>query len=355
MATEIQIDHTEFLINDVPTYAGIEDRGRPIEGLLFNSRMVQAIFDDDNPETAHHWRYPDTGVWDPDRNTDEFCTQLPEYRRHGLLGVTVGLQGGGSIYRPEVYDVYRNSAFAPDGARQPAYFERLRRVLDAADQAGMVVIVNYFYWRQVAHMQGEAALIRAGREATEWLLETGYRNILVDVYNEFKAGDGLTESGRIHELIDLVQQTTLDGRRLLTSSSIMPGKQVAWDRWADLVDFFLPHGNDSWSAKLRRELREMKDSDAYRAKPRPIMVNEDSMYVTNLEAAIDEYASWGLYIQGFGCGGWDHGRYEWTRHPRETVYEHLSGFQTVPVNWSINTGHKRDFFNRLAELTGSEV
>jgi hypothetical protein len=85
------------------------------------------------------------------------------------------------------------------------------------------------------------------------------------------------------------------------------------------------------------------------------MINEDSMYVTNLEAAIDEYASWGLYIQGFGCGGWDHGRYEWTRHVREAKYEHLSGFQTVPVNWSINTGHKRDFFYRLAEITGSAV
>ena len=355
MTTEIQIDGTEFLINGSPTYAGIEDRGRPIQGLLFNSRMVQAIFDDENPETAIHWRYPDTGVWDPDRNTDEFCAALPEYRRHGLLGVTVGLQGGGSIYLPEVYNSYLNSACAPDGSLRTAYFDRLRRVLEAADAAGMVVIVNYFYWRQVSHMEGEAALVMATQAATEWLLGTGYRNILVDVYNEFQVGNGLTQSGRIHELIDLVQQTTLDGQRLLTSSSIMPGKQVSWGRWSDLVDFFLPHGNDSWSAKLRRELREMKASDAYRANPRPIMINEDSMYVTNLEAAIDEYASWGLYIQGFGCGGWDHGRYEWTRHPRETVYEQLSGFQTVPVNWSINTGHKRDFFNRLAEITGSEA
>jgi hypothetical protein len=66
--------------------------------------MVQAIFDDENPETAVHWRYPDTGRWDADRNTDEFCAALPQYRRHGLLAVTVGLQGGGSIYTPEIYD-----------------------------------------------------------------------------------------------------------------------------------------------------------------------------------------------------------------------------------------------------------
>jgi hypothetical protein len=47
--------------------------------LLMNSRMIQGIFDDDNPETAELWKYPATGVWDPDRNTDEFCAQMPEY------------------------------------------------------------------------------------------------------------------------------------------------------------------------------------------------------------------------------------------------------------------------------------
>jgi hypothetical protein len=40
--------------------------------------------------------------------------------------------------------------------------------------------------------------------------------------------------------------------------------------------------------------------------------------------------------------------------PRESRYEELSGFQTVPVNWSVNTGHKRAFFERLREITGGE-
>ena len=354
MSTKVTIDGTRFLINGRLTYEGVTDRGRPIEGLLFNSRMVQAIFDDENPETAVHWRYPDTAVWDPDRNTDEFCAMLPEYRRHGLLGVTVGLQGGGSIYLPEVYDAYLNSAFTLEGELKPTYFDRLQRVIVAADAAGMVVIVNYFYWKQAQKMLGEPALLRATEAATEWLLRTGYGNLLVDVWNEFTAGEALTQSERIHELVEIVQQTTLDGRRLLAGASIMPGRALPGGRWHEIVDFYLPHGNDSWSAKLRRELRDLKATPGFRANPRPVMVNEDSMYVTNLEAAIDEYASWGLYIQGFGCGGWDHGRYEWTRHAREASYEHLSGFQTMPVNWSINTGHKSDFFNRLAEITHIE-
>ncbi len=108
MTTEIAIDGVEFLINGAPTYPGVVHQGRRIQGLLFNSRMVQAIFDDENPGTVDRWRYPDTGVWDPDRNTDELCAMLPEYRRYGLLGVTVGLQGGGAIYTPDVYPHYIN-------------------------------------------------------------------------------------------------------------------------------------------------------------------------------------------------------------------------------------------------------
>jgi len=87
--TEIAIDGEKFYINSRPTYEGVTYRGKPVEGLLMNSRMIQGIFDDDNPETAELWKYPDTGVWDPDRNTDELCAQMPEYRKHGILAVTV--------------------------------------------------------------------------------------------------------------------------------------------------------------------------------------------------------------------------------------------------------------------------
>ena len=352
MATEIGIDGTRFLINGDLTYPGVAYNGKPVEGLLFNSRMVQAIFDDENPATVMHWRYPDTGLWDPDRNTDEFCALLPEYRRHGLLGVTVGLQGGGSIYRPEVYDHYVNSAFAPDGTLKPAYCERLRRVLEAADAAGMVVIVNYFYWKQVERLEGERAVRRATEEATDWLLSTGYRNILVDVMNEFRAGNGLLESRHIDQLIEIAQRATPDGRRLLVSSSVHPEDFLPEGRWQGVQDFYLPHGNDSWADELRVQLQRVKTSDAYRENPRPILINEDSTYLDSLEAAVGEYVSWGFFCQGYGCGGWHHGRFDWLSRDRETRYKDLSGFQTVPVNWGINTEMKRAFFAKTAEITG---
>lgn len=353
MNTQIAIQETRFLINGRPTYPGRVHNGRLIEGLLFNSRMINAIFDDENPATAVHWRYPDTGVWDPDRNTDEFCAALPVYAGYGLLGVTVGLQGGGAIYEPEVYDHYINTAFTPSGELKPAYCARLRRILQAADAAGMVVIVNYFYWRQLQWLEGEQAILRAVEAATDWLLESGYTNILVDVMNEFQEGNGLLQSQRIHEVIALVQSRQHAGRRLLVSSSVHPENWLPGGRWPDVVDFFIPHGNNQTAEQLREEIRRLRDTPAYRERPRPILINEDSIHLDSLEAAVDEYVSWGYYSQGYGCGGkWMHGRFNWLAHGREGRYEELSGFQTVPVNWGINTDEKRAFFERVRQLTG---
>lgn len=354
MPVEITIDGDRFLIDGKPTYEGVLWNGTPVEGLLLNSRMVQAIFDDENEGTAHHWRYPDTGRWDTDRNTADFCAALPEYRRHGLLGVTVGLQGGGSIYTPDVYDHYINSAYAPDGTFKPAYFARLERVLEAAAAAGMVVIVNYFYWKQAARLASDNVICRITEEVTDWLLQTGCRNVLVDVMNEVGDWGGtvsqlLGEQG-IHRLIEIAQQTTRDGRRLLIASSTGGGEKLPVGRWREVEDVHMPHGNGLTAGQLRAKLRELKETETYRRRPRPILVNEDSHYVENLDAAVAEGCSWGFYCQGYGSQNVI--RMDWRAQDREACYEELSGFQTVPINWSINTPFKRAFFDRVFEITG---
>lgn len=355
MKTEVAIDGTRFLINGRPTYEGRAWRGKPIEGLLFNSRMIQAIFDDECPETRPLWRYPDTGAWDPDRNTDEFCAHLPLYRAHGLLAVTVGLQGGGPAYQAGIYDRYLCSAFHPDGTRKEPFFDRFRRVLAAADEAGMVVIVNYFYWRQVTRMPDDRTLYALTEQVTDWLLRTGYRNILVDVANEAAPwwNRACFAPENVHRFIDVVKSTTLGGRRLLASASTGGGEDLPADRWLETEDFSLPHGNGCTPEELRRKIRRLREAEPYRRRPRPIAINEDSVFVENLEAAVDEYASWGFYCQGYGSGYRD--RFDWTAHGREDSYEELSGFQTPPVNWGINDPQKKAFFDALKEITGPSV
>lgn len=350
--TELAIDGCDFLIDGRPTYEGREYNGHRIEGLLFNSRMVQAIFDDENPDTRKLWAYPDTGRWDPDRNTDEFCDALPMYRCHNLLAVTVGLQGGGSIYSKDVYDTYLNSAFAPDGSLKPAYFDRLSRILAAADEQGMVVIVNYLYWRQATRFESEAAVVNATQAATDWLLASGHRNVFVDVVNESGVGQPpeIMQPGRVHELIEVVQQTIRDGRRLLVGCSTGGGESLPVGRWREIEDIALPHGNGCSPEKLAAKLRTLRETPEHQARPRPICVNEDSIFVENLDAAIAEGASWGFYCQGFGSDYQD--RMNWKAHDREPTLETLSGYQTLPVNWGMNTAIKAAFFNRVAEISG---
>lgn len=351
MKTTVEIDGTDFVINGRKTYAGRVHEGRRVEGLLLNARMIQAIFDDEHPQTRELWAYPDTGRWDPERNTDEFCAALPTYRAYGLLGVTVGLQAGGPLYTAPAYDTYVATAFRPDGSLKDAWLQRLHRVLRAADDAGLVVIVNYFYWRQ-ERFESEAAVKRATENATRWLLETGFRNVMVDVRNEIKEAEALLQSRRVHELMRIVRETTRDGRRLLVGVSTHPENHLPAGEWPAYADFFMPHGNDQQPERWRRDLRAFKESSPMRERPRPVMCNEDSTFTENLDVSVDEGCSWGYYSQGYGAGAF-HGKFDWGAKPRETRYEELSGFQTLPVNWGINTEEKRKFFGRVKEITGA--
>jgi len=216
----------------------------------------------------------------------------------------------------------------------------------------MVVIVNYFYVQQMRHIPDDAVVPRMIESATDWLLHTGHRNMLVDVVNESAPfwKRPLFEPENAHRLIDAVKSMTLNGRRLLTSISTAGGEQIAADRWMEAEDFSLPHGNGLMPEGLAAKIRRWREQEPYRRRPRPIVVNEDSVFVENLEAAVAEGASWGFYCQGYGSHYKD--RMDWTVKEREQRYEELSGFQTVPVNWGINDPFKRAFFDRVLAITG---
>src|SRR5215470_2426730 len=161
--TAVGIDGGEFRVNGRPTYAGRSYDGMRIEGLLFNSRMVQGIFDDRNPESRGRWNYPD-GPWDPERNTREFIAAMPLWKAKGLLAFTINLQGGS----PEGYSrsqPWVSSAFETNGALRADYTARLERILNRADELGMVAIVGFFYQGQERQMDSADAVVRAADEA----------------------------------------------------------------------------------------------------------------------------------------------------------------------------------------------
>src|SRR5690554_3609301 len=128
--TIVSIQGEDFYINGNPTYEKVTWNGSRIEGLLLNSRMVNGIFDDLNPETRELFQYPDTRKWDPERNTDEFVRAMEDWYSHGLLAFTLNLQGGS----PTGYGnkSWKNSAFDEAGNLRAGYMERLGKILDKA-------------------------------------------------------------------------------------------------------------------------------------------------------------------------------------------------------------------------------
>src|SRR5258705_5932246 len=218
--TIVSIVGDEFYINGKPTYQGRTWRGKKIQGLLLNSRMVQGIFDDRNTNTLARWAYPDPRKWDADRNTREFIAAMPEWRKHGLLAFTINLQGGS----PEGYSSgqpWHNSAIEADGSLRADYMRRLERILDRADQLGMAVILGYFYFGQDERLTNEAAVVRATDNATQWLFDRGYRNVLVEINNEcnVRYDHQILPPRRVHELIERVRSTTRNTPRLYDGTS----------------------------------------------------------------------------------------------------------------------------------------
>ncbi|HEY5911468.1 MAG TPA: hypothetical protein VJA21_12780 [Verrucomicrobiae bacterium] len=326
-----------FLINGEPTYKGRSWKGHKIEGLLLNARLVQGIFDDRNTNTIALWAYPDTGKWDAERNTQEFIAAMPEWRRHGLLAFTINLQGGS----PQGYSQaqpWHNSAFENDGSLRPDYTARLERIINRADELGMAVILGYFYFGQDQRLQDEPAVLRATDNATGWVLDHAWNNVLIEVNNEcnVRYDHSVLQPERVHELIGRVKATTRGQRRLLVGTSY-GGGTIPRENVVRVSDFLLMHGNGvSEPDRIRNMVRQARAVPGYTAKP--ILFNEDDHFAfekpdNNFVAAVSEYASWGYF------------------DPGERNYS--DGYQCPPVRWDINTERKRGFFRLLAEITGA--
>ena len=338
--TTVTIEGEKFFINGMPTYAGRTWKGKKIEGLMMNSRMVQGVFDDLNPETVSRWKYPDTGKWDAERNVREFLAAMPVWRAHGLLSFGINFQGGS----PEGYSAKQpwiNNAFRADGTLLPAYLARMKRIIDFADDLGMVVVLGYFYFGQDERLTDEAAVIRAVDGATRWVLENGWRNVLIEVNNEcnVRYDHAILQPDRVHELIERVKaMKSPDGRRLLVSTSY-GGNTVPRENVVRSSDYLLLHGNGVNDPKRIAEMVQLTRKVAgYTTKP--IFFNEDDHFnfevpVNNFTAALGEYCGWGYFDFRMKGEGFD------------------EGYQSIPANWGISSPRKAGFFRLLAEITGS--
>ena len=274
-----------------------------IAGTLLNVRAVQAIFDDANyPQQgarerpyqsntmgAVQFEYPD-GKWDPDRNTREFTQALPEWRRAGLQAFTVNLQGGGptdgNYGENGPTQPHLNSGFDAEGNLKPAYAERLRRVISAADRLGMIAIVGFFYQgedERVTIAPDNRYVRRAITNGVEFLKSLPHRNVLIEINNETSVSGYshpiLQPDGAV-EAVALAKQVAAGEFPVSMSWSggIQP-RGSRGDRAIQLVDYVMFHTNGRTPEEVHETIVAMRRWAGY---SRPLLINEDGV---NLQSA----------------------------------------------------------------------
>ncbi len=344
--TVVAIRGEKFFINNEITLKGISLDGISLEGLLPNSRMVQGIFDDLNPETRALWKYPDTGEWNADRNTDEFIAAMPDWYQHGLRAFTINIQGGS----PTGYGNkgWINPGFYENGKLRENYFARLEKILNRADEIGMVVILGLFYFGQDEHLQNEQAVCVAVNNTIDWLFEKNYRNILIEINNECNSSSydhEILKPERVVELIDLVKNKKhpSSGYRFYVSTSFT-GNQIPTSKVVTSADFILLHGNGVNDPKRITEMVKLtKEVKGFHSMP--ILFNEDDHFdfdkpVNNMVNAFKAGASWGYF---------DFRKRGETLKPGDPTFS--EGYQSVPVDWGINSQKKKEFFELLKRIT----
>jgi hypothetical protein len=334
--TSVTIKKDLFLINGKVINKNKTWNNHSIEGLLFNARMVQAIFDDENPETSKLWKYPDTQTWNPDRNTNEFVMAIEKWKSFGLNAFTLNMQGGS----PTGYGNknWINSAYDSNGNIKQAYWDRLDKVLKKTDELQMVVILGLFYFGQDQILKDEKAVFNAVDNTINKLHANHYKNVIIEIANECDLpyyDHDIIKPTRVHELINRVKKNEKNGFRYLVSTSFkgatLPSKNVLLS-----ADFILLHANGVENPKeVTQMVLNTKKLEGYSIMP--IVFNEDDHYdfdkeENNFKTAIQNHASWGFFD---------------FRRENESFNE---GFQSVPVNWGISSNRKKYFFEYLKSI-----
>jgi hypothetical protein len=273
-----------------PTYDG-----RATAGRLMNFRAANALFDDETRSDDN-----------PNATTTEFVRQFDNYRNHGILAMTVSLQGGNPGYDGAVV-----SAFRSDGSLKPEWMSRAGQVIEAADARGMVIILTYFYQRQDQILRDEAAVKRGVTNATDWLISKNYRNVIIEIANEYDLVGKFdhtiisnnTVAGGIGELINLAK-SRFNGRGWRLPVSASRSSPVFAGGVAETADVSLVHGNGQkdWEGTHDTYTMMARIRDNHNV---PVVMNEDDNGQTPsntvlsrdthaLDDALRAGGSWGL-------------------------------------------------------------
>ncbi|MCY3868314.1 MAG: hypothetical protein OXG87_02080 [Gemmatimonadetes bacterium] len=316
--THLTIEGEKFLINEKVTYSDIDRTNPAAHGLLLNARFIQGIFDDAMaPDRFARWGH---GEWDPLDNTERLIAALPEWYRYGLRAFTTGFQGGGPCFTVPNHTI-QNNPFGADGLNLDAdYAERMDKLIRGADAVGMIVIVSFFYGSQTRWLKDEKAIRNAVTTASRFVKE--YPNVIIEVANEMNIG-AFANHPIIQEpegMVTLLNLARKESGGLPCGCSGGGGYRNR--EVAEASDVILIHGNGCTRQRYHNMIREVQSWNLNR----PIVCNEDSQAIGQLQVAYKTQTSWGYYNN-------------MTK-------------QEPPADWGITTGEDTFFAHRMAEGIG---
>ena len=281
--TEVSVSGEKWLINNKLTNVG-----SPAEGLLLNVRMVNATFEDRGKAMPEEFY-----AFETNQNTQQFISKIPEYIASGVNAFTLCLQGGMPGYEGAV-----NTAFNPDGSLRTEYFKRVERVIKEVNKQKGVIILSCFYQRQHSHefaLTGKNEIKQAVKNTVLWVKEKGYKNIVLEISNEYNHrgflnwnnGDWISSTEGQAELIQLAKSANPD--LLVSTSGLGHGKME--DLICETADFILIHFNGTPAHEIPQRIQTLKKWG------KPIVCNEDDKKgetaVKALELSIENDCSWG--------------------------------------------------------------
>jgi hypothetical protein len=257
----VSIKEDKWYFND-----RILNEGSLAEGLLMNVRMVNSVFEEIGDKMPAEFR-----GFDPEENTDEFISRIPEYASSGVNAFTISLQGGAPGYEGSI-----NTAFGSDGSLRPEYMDRVGRVIKAAGENNTAVILSCFYQRQHSHslaLDGREAIIKALENTVKWIKKNNYKNVILEVSNEYRHGGYLNwKDGK------WIVSTKGQAELLKTAKNLHPALIVGTSGMGDgsladslvgVADYITIHFNNTSLENYEEKITNVRKAG------KPVICNED--------------------------------------------------------------------------------
>ncbi len=334
------------------TYSDRQYR-RKARGKLMSLSLTQALFDDE-------WLKERS--FQPEQNTERAIEALNIYKEHGVLAISVSLQGGDPGYDPAANGIGRRdgakfgqdggllvSAFRPDGSLKEDWLRRLEKLLQAANERGMVVCLTYFYQGQDEVFDSKRSIVKAAGNITDWLIGKNFRNVVINLAMDWNLEGDTWDHGRfipenIAALLEYVRDRFNGADFLLPIGASSGGNMSYPASLARLCDVVLVHGNTQAPAEKLVRIQQFQSYE------RPVwMIEDDNGHDATLAGLSRETASANLLFRetaGWGYTPWVQAQ----RFPFEYRPGDSSEFTDQTPAWEREGAYFRAVLEHIAEL-----